>query len=169
VAKEFAEMIRGGGYEVDVFTDPMLASEKIGSQHSIYLLVLTGWRMPRLSGPALALDLSKIDPGIKIILFSALDSQTANKSLDFMARTCNVKFDHFSIPVMGSELLEMINNKIKYGNFDESDIIRRHRFQKQSPYSMFRRYFRQLWYQLRHHKRDCEDSSEKLTYDALGP
>ena len=114
MAKGFAEVIRGGGYEVDVFTNPILASEKIGLEHSIYSLVLIGWRMPRLTGPELALDLSKIDPRIKIILFSALDSQTANSYLDFMTRTFNVKFDHFSMPI-GSELLEIINNKIKNG------------------------------------------------------
>ena len=68
--------------------------------------------MPRLTGPELALDLSKIDPRIKIILFSSLDSQMANYYLDFITRTFNVKFDHFSIPVTGSELLKIINNKI---------------------------------------------------------
>ena len=112
MADVFAETIRREGYEVDVFTNPLLASEKIGSQHSIYSLVLIGWRMPRLTGPELALDLSKIDPRIKIILFSALNSQTANDYLDYIKRTFNVKFDHFSLPI-GSELLEIINNKIK--------------------------------------------------------
>ena len=154
MAKGFAEAIRGEGYEVDVFTNPLLASEKIGSQHSIYLLVLTGWRMPRLTGPELALDLSKIDPRIKIILFSSLDSQMANYYLDFITRTYNVKFDHFSMPVSESELLEMINRKIKYGTFDEADIIRRsirrYKLRKLSPDW----YFRRLWYQLCHHKRN---------------
>jgi DNA-binding NtrC family response regulator len=152
VAKGYAEMIRRGGYEVDVFTDPMLASEKIGSQHSIYLLVLIGWRMPRLTGPELALNLSKIDPAIKITLFSALDGRMANDYLDFITRTYNVKFDHFYMAVDTSDLLEIINNKIKHGTFDESDIIRRsirrYRLRKLSPDW----YFRRLLYQLRRHK-----------------
>ena len=115
MAKLYAEIIRGGGYEVGVFRDPMLASEKIGSQHSVYLLVLIGWRMPRLTGPELALDLSKIDPGIKIILFSALDSGDPNKHLIKWHINFNVKFDHIYMVVSGPELLEIINNKIKYG------------------------------------------------------
>jgi DNA-binding NtrC family response regulator len=126
VANSFAEMIRKGGYDVGVFTDPMLASDKIGSQHSIYLLALIGWRMPRLTGPELALNLSKIDPGIKIILFSALYGPIANDFLDSVTRTYNIKFDHFYMAVNGPVLLEIINDKIKYGTFDEADIIRRH-------------------------------------------
>lgn len=112
MAKEFAEVIRAGGYKVDVFTNPILASEKICLEHSIYSLVLTGWQMPRLTGPELALDLSKIDPRIKIILFSALDSPMANDYLDYVTRIFSVKFDHFSMPVTELELLEIINNKI---------------------------------------------------------
>lgn len=106
--------------------------------------------MPRLTGPDLALNLYKIDPGIKIIVFSALDRGTASDWIGKM----EVKFDHFSMPVTKSELLEMINNKIKYGKFDESDIIRRrirrHRLRKLSPDW----YFRLLRYQLRHRKRN---------------
>jgi DNA-binding NtrC family response regulator len=117
-----AEDIRGGGYEVDLFTDPVVAKEKIGSQHTIYSLVLTGWRMPRLSGTDMALDLYKIDPGIKIIVFSAFDVGTAefNRIFDY-------KFDHMLMPFSTSELLERINNKINNVKLDESDIIRRHR------------------------------------------
>jgi len=124
VAKGFAVVIRGGGYEVDVFTNPILASEKIGLEHSIYSLVLIGWRMPRLTGPELALDLSKIDPRIKIILFSALFGQEANHYLDFIARTENVKFDHFYMVVSTAELLEMVNNKIKYGDINYADVMK---------------------------------------------
>ena len=121
VANAFAMSIRRGGYEVDVFTEPFLALEKIGSQHSIYLLALIGWRMPRLTGPYLALGLNKIDPGIKIILFSAWDF--AYSYLDQIARTYNVKFDHFRMPIGSEELLEMINNKIKYDKFVDPSII----------------------------------------------
>jgi DNA-binding NtrC family response regulator len=127
----YAEIIRGGGYEVDVFTDPVLASEKIGSQHSIYLLAVIGWRMPRLTGPELALDLYKIDPGIKIILFSAWD--LANHALDHLARTDNVRFDHFYMLVTSAELLEMINNKIKYGKCDDPWEVRRRSGLREQP------------------------------------
>ncbi len=120
MVKSYAETLRGGGFEdVDVFTNPVLALEEIGSRHSVYLLVLIGWRMPRLTGPELGLELSKIDPVIKIILFSALfgwGGQESNDYLDFIARTYNVKFDHFYVAVDSAELLEMVNNKIKYGD-----------------------------------------------------
>jgi len=112
--------------------------------------------MPRLSGLELALDLSKIDPGIKIILLSALDRVCAQSILG-NPQTINilrgVKLDHFSMPADSSELLEMINRKIKYGEFDEYDIIRRsirrYRLRKLSPDW----YFRRLWYRVCHHKR----------------
>ena len=150
-------MIRGGGYEVDVFTNSVLASEKISSQHSIFLLVLTAWRMRGLSGIDLGEQLSKIDPEIKIILISPNDRVYAQSILG-NPQTINilggVKLDHISMPVASSELLEMINRKIKYGEFDESDIIRRrirrYRLRKLSPDW----YFRRLWYQLCHHKRN---------------
>ena len=125
MAKSYAEMIRGGGFEdVDVFTNPVLALEEIGSRHSVYLLVLIGWRMPRLTGPDLGLKLFKIDPEIKIILFSALFGQEANHYLDFIARTENVKFDHFYMVVSTAELLEMVNNKIKYGDINYADVMK---------------------------------------------
>lgn len=89
----------------------MFASEKIGSQHSIYSLVLTDWRMPGLTGIELALYLSKIDPGIKIILISALSSDEAYYLMG------DVKFDHISMPVTTPKLLEVINNKIKNGKW----------------------------------------------------
>jgi DNA-binding NtrC family response regulator len=133
LANCYAEIIRGGGYEVDVFTNPVLALEKIGSEHSIFLLAVIGWRMPRLTGPELALDLSKIDPGIKIILFSALTPSEANHHLDYIARTDNVKFDHFYQLVNSAELLEMINNKIKYGKCDDPWEVELRRLRKQSP------------------------------------
>lgn len=103
LADLLAEIIRGGGYEVDVFTNSLLASEIIGSQHAIYSLVLTSWRMPSLSGRDLGMRLSKIDPGIKIILILALDA----------GFSC--EFDHIIMPVTPSELIETINNKIKNG------------------------------------------------------
>ena len=127
MANSYAEMLRGGGFEdVDVFTNPVLALEEIGSRHSVYLLVLIGWRMPRLTGPELGLELSKIDPVIKIILFSALfGPDLASDYLDFITRNCNVKFDHFYMAVDSAELLEMINNKIKYGDIKYDDVMRR--------------------------------------------
>lgn len=149
VAYFTAEAIRDAGYEVDLFTKPILALKKIGSRHSVYLLAVIGWRMPRLSGYELALHLSKIDPEIKIVLFSALPYGI------------DIEFDHLSMPFSNSELLETIYDKIKYGKFDESDIIRRkirrHRLRKPSP----ERYYRQLryqitylWYRIRYHKRN---------------
>ena len=97
MTNSFAEMLRGGGFEdVDVFTNPVLALEKIGSRHSVYLLVLIGWRMPHLTGPELGLELSKIDPVIKIILFSALDPYLAR---EWILEKLWIKFDHFSLPV----------------------------------------------------------------------
>ena len=132
----------------------MLALEEIGSRHSVYLLVLIGWRMPRLNGFELGLELSKIDPRIKIILFSALFGQMANDYLDAITRTFNVKFDHFYMAVSTAELLEMINNKIKYGDIKEDDVMRRsmrrYRLRKLSPDW----YFRVLLYRIRRHKRN---------------
>jgi DNA-binding NtrC family response regulator len=155
-------MIRGGGYEVDVFTNSVLASEKISSQHSIYSLVLTGWRMRGMDGIELGEQLSKIDPGIKIIVISHY--YPGDPIYDHFAQNGlfqngyifweGFKFEHLSMPVIPSELLEMINRKIKYGEFDESDILRRsmrrYRLRKLSPDW----YFRRLWYQLCHHKRN---------------
>jgi DNA-binding NtrC family response regulator len=102
----------------------LLALEKIGLQHSTYSVAVIGWRNPRLDGVGLAMELYKIDPGIEIILFSAFD--LANRALEHIARTYNVKFDHLSQPFEMSVLLKAINNKVKNGKSDESDFIRRH-------------------------------------------
>lgn len=157
VAYYAAEAIRDAGYEVDLFTKTIRALEKIGSRHSIYLLALIGWRMPRLSGIELALKLYKLDPEIRIILFSALDPEMAQDGLDFIARTDNVKFDHLSMPFLYSELLETISTKI--GKLEESDIIRRRlrrrRLRKLSPDWYFRllRYRIPYWrWRIRYHK-----------------
>jgi DNA-binding NtrC family response regulator len=118
LADVFAKVIRGGGYEVDVFTNSTHASDKIGSQHSIYSLVLTGWRMPGLNGIELAMYLSKTDPGIKIIVISPL--HPTDPIYDHFIQNGyifvgGVKFEHISMPITGAELLAIINNKIKNG------------------------------------------------------
>ena len=68
----FAKMIREAEHEVDEFTSSRVASEGISSEHVIYLLALSAWRMPGINGIDLALHLSKKDPGIKIIVISAI-------------------------------------------------------------------------------------------------
>jgi DNA-binding NtrC family response regulator len=123
LADVFAKIIRGAGYEVDVFTNSMLALEKIGSQHSIYSLVLTGWRMRGMDGIELALHLSKIDPGIKIIVISHY--YPGDPIYDHFAQNGlfqngyifweGFKFEHLSMPFDSAKLLEVVNNKIKNG------------------------------------------------------
>jgi DNA-binding NtrC family response regulator len=109
LADIFAKIIRETGFEVDVFTSSRVASEKIGSEHSIYSLVVTGWRMRGITGPELGYNLSKLDPGIKIILISAYDFEMEYYKIgDF-------KFQHFRMPVDSATLLEVVNNKIKNG------------------------------------------------------
>ena len=88
--------------------------------------------MPRITGLELALGLYKIDPEIKIILFSGLTPSEANHALDHLARTDNVRFDHFYMIVTSAELLEIVNNKIKYGKCDDPWEVELRRQRKQS-------------------------------------
>jgi DNA-binding NtrC family response regulator len=96
----FAEVLQSGGYAVDVFTDPVLASKKIGSEHSDYALVPSDMRMPELSGVELARWICKKDNNNKILLISAFDN------IDYE------DFQHIRKPVTMTQLLEMVTREL---------------------------------------------------------
>ena len=111
IANLFGELIRGEGYEVDIFTNSVIAYEKISSLHSRYSLVVTDNRMPGLTGFELAKNLYKIDREIQTVFISCLDINWANGIMDHIG----IKFDFYRKPITSQQLREIVNNKMKKG------------------------------------------------------
>lgn len=75
----FETVLRINGYNVIGFLDPIPAFEYIKVHHEDYSLVLTDYRMPKMSGCEFVNKIEKLDNRIRIIIITALN--TVNNSL----------------------------------------------------------------------------------------
>jgi CheY-like chemotaxis protein len=57
----FSMSLEDGGYEVDAFTDPLLALSKFKSDHKKYQLLILDIKMPEMNGFELYEEIKKID------------------------------------------------------------------------------------------------------------
>jgi len=87
----FAEqrMLKRLGYAVDVWTDPRKALQHFRSQPECFDLVITDHSMPYMNGTELARELTRIRPGIPVILctgydMTASDAETDGKAAAFI-------------------------------------------------------------------------------------
>lgn len=96
----FGDFLRGNGFEVDIFTDPIVLLNKIKKKHNDYALVLSDVRMPRLTGIELGKEILQIDKNIKIMLISAFELME------------DTSFEFVKKPVPLSELLETIRTRL---------------------------------------------------------
>jgi DNA-binding NtrC family response regulator len=96
----FGEALKSRGYTVDVFTDSLVASEKIKSEHQNYSLVLTYVRMPKLTGVDLGKQILEVDRSVRIILISAFELME-NTDLEYVKK-----------PILISDLIEIVDQKL---------------------------------------------------------
>jgi len=73
IVQLFSDALKAVGFKTMGFSDPLAATEYIKSHHSDFSLVLTDWRMPKMTGIELTGLISSIDSEIKVILMSAYE------------------------------------------------------------------------------------------------
>ena len=92
--------LQDNGYNVDTFTNPIVALEHLLNNHSKYQLVISDYRMPNLNGCELGAKVKELNNDIKVILMSAYDSIEDNNILNF---------ELIRKPFSLQKLLDMIN------------------------------------------------------------
>jgi len=73
LASLFKQFLVKLGYDAISFTDPSLALEHFKQSYGKYSVILTGLRMPHMSGIELANEIRKVDDWVKILLVTAFD------------------------------------------------------------------------------------------------
>jgi two-component system, OmpR family, response regulator ChvI len=94
------------GFEVDGYTDPMLALQNF--KDGIYHLLLLDVKMPKIDGIELFNRIYKEDYKIKVCFFSASDNLTPN--LKDRLQNSPDKFLFISKPISISEITKQLSN-----------------------------------------------------------
>jgi DNA-binding NtrC family response regulator len=97
----FETILRTNGYNVIGFLDPIPAFEYIQVYHEEYSLVLTDYRMPKMTGCEFVNKIEELDNKIRIIIITALN--TVNNSL---------KVPIIFKPITMRELVDLIKDNI---------------------------------------------------------
>ena len=79
----FKLALQDNGYNVNAFTNPIVALEHLLNNPNKYDLVISDYRMPYLNGCELGTKVKALNGNIKVILISASDSIEDNNKLNF--------------------------------------------------------------------------------------
>ena len=94
----FNEVLKGTGYTVVTFNNPILAIEYIKKYHEQFRLILTDYRMKPITGCELAHKIIDIDKRIRVIIITALNSIGTNP----------LKLEVYYIPLSMKKLLDIV-------------------------------------------------------------
>jgi CheY-like chemotaxis protein len=102
------ELEEGGSFDVDAFTDPLLALKSF--KPNFYDLVLIDIVMPKIDGFELSERLKKVDPNVKVCFLTA--SEMYHEEFRKVEH-CALNKDLFlQKPISTDDLLREINKKI---------------------------------------------------------
>ena len=73
LATLFADALNSHGINAISFGNPLAAIDYLHNHHSEFVLIITDWRMPSMSGLGLAKLVQQIDPEIRILVMSAFE------------------------------------------------------------------------------------------------
>jgi CheY-like chemotaxis protein len=105
IVQLFSDSLRAEGFKTIGFSDPLAAAEYIASHHSDFSLVLTDWRMPKMTGIELTGLISRIDSDIKVILMSAYElDQDELREIQ--------KDDYLKKPIHVAKLVEAVKSQL---------------------------------------------------------
>lgn len=107
IAQTLAAILRQSGFDADAFTSPLAALDK--SAHNPPDLLLSDVMMLGMSGIELAVELTRVHPECRVLLFSG---QAATADLLEAAREQGHDFDLLSKPVHPKDLLEAIRRTV---------------------------------------------------------
>ena len=101
----FSDALKAAGFKTMGFSDPLAATKYISSHPGDFSLVLTDWRMPKMTGIELAGLISRINSDIKVVLMSAYElDQDELKEIQ--------KDDYLKKPIHIAKLLEAVKTQL---------------------------------------------------------
>jgi CheY-like chemotaxis protein len=106
----FSMSLEDGGFEVDAFTDPLLALTTFRSDHKKYDFLVLDIKMPNMNGFELYEEMRKIDNQVKACFLTAFgEGYTQEFGRRFLAST-NVSF--IRKPIRVDDLVKKVNKMV---------------------------------------------------------
>ena len=98
------------GVQVFAFTDPLLALERFKANHRNYMVIISDYRMPTMTGMELLSKIKDVNPAVTRIMMSAFEIQDEL----FQEYKCVDKF--LQKPVLMAELINEVRTLITTSN-----------------------------------------------------
>jgi CheY-like chemotaxis protein len=106
----FSMGLEDGGFEVDAFTDPLLALSKFKSDHKKYDLLILDIKMPDMNGFELYEEIRKIDNKVKTCFLTAYGEGYTEEFGRRFSSSINVSF--IRKPIRVDDLVKKVNEMI---------------------------------------------------------
>ena len=90
------------GAEVFAFTDPLLALEHFQTNHQNYMVIISDYRMPSMTGIELLSKIKEVNPAVTRIMISAFEIQ------DELFQECKCIDKFLQKPVMMTDLINEV-------------------------------------------------------------
>ena len=74
----FMDLLRGNGYDIFGFTNPLLLLDYIHNHDNLFRLVLIDYKMPQMTGCELANKIADINSRIEMVLITAVNDIVKN-------------------------------------------------------------------------------------------
>ncbi len=103
----FSVSLEDGGFEVDAFTDPLLALSKFKSDHKKYDLLILDIKMPDMNGFELYEEIRKIDNKVKTCFLTAYGEGYTEEFGRRFSSSINVSF--IRKPIRVDDLVKKVN------------------------------------------------------------
>jgi CheY-like chemotaxis protein len=103
----FSMSLEDGGFEVDAFTDPLLALSKFKSDHKKYDLLILDIKMPDMNGFELYEEIRKIDNKVKTCFLTAYGEGYTEEFGRRFSSSINVSF--IRKPIRVYDLVKKVN------------------------------------------------------------
>ena len=114
----FTDALKAGDLNGIGFDDPLIALEYIREHSSDIGMVITDWKMPKMSGFELIRKIDEMDQDIKIVLMSAYELE------EDQLKEVN-KDDYLKKPIHMSKLIETVKKELTQTPYLKQDKILR--------------------------------------------
>ena len=105
------------GVQVFAFTDPLIALEHFKANSRNYMVVISDYRMPTITGMELLSKIKDVNPAVTRIMMSAFEIQDEQ----FQERNCVDKF--LQKPILMSNLINEVRMLIAIANPKEAQML----------------------------------------------
>ncbi len=103
VVELFRDALSSYGYDVEAFTDPLVALDHIRRNPKQYNLLITDFSMSKLNGCALGIKVKELNDNIKVLLISAYENIE-----------CSIlNYEMLNKPILIQTLIDKVNRYMK--------------------------------------------------------